>query len=250
MNDGNCAPLDPIFWLHHANIDRLWNVWMAAGHVNPGGGWLNESFTFFDADGSSRTMAAQEVLDSGAQLGYVYDDVGPVFVPIQGVSVTEPPPPEFVGASEQPMELVATAASVPVTMGFVPQALLDGSARVLLQVDDIRADVNSGIGYAVYLNLPDDGDPATKEQHLVGSLSLFGIEQVNSPESERTGLTYVFDVTELVQTLAGLGVWDPNNVTVTVEPFDPVASSDVGEQESLMAQLPTVTIGRVSIFVG
>ena len=26
------SPLDPIFWLHHANIDRLWSAWVAAGH--------------------------------------------------------------------------------------------------------------------------------------------------------------------------------------------------------------------------
>ena len=25
------SPLDPIFWLHHANIDRLWAAWTAAG---------------------------------------------------------------------------------------------------------------------------------------------------------------------------------------------------------------------------
>jgi tyrosinase len=25
------SPTDPIFWLHHANIDRLWSAWVAAG---------------------------------------------------------------------------------------------------------------------------------------------------------------------------------------------------------------------------
>lgn len=25
------SPIDPIFWLHHANIDRLWAAWIAAG---------------------------------------------------------------------------------------------------------------------------------------------------------------------------------------------------------------------------
>ena len=30
------APADPIFWMHHANIDRLWSVWQAAHpRVNP-----------------------------------------------------------------------------------------------------------------------------------------------------------------------------------------------------------------------
>ena len=27
MSDPDLAGLDPIFWLHHANIDRLWEVW-------------------------------------------------------------------------------------------------------------------------------------------------------------------------------------------------------------------------------
>ena len=25
----NCSLNDPVFWLHHSNIDRLWNVWMS-----------------------------------------------------------------------------------------------------------------------------------------------------------------------------------------------------------------------------
>jgi hypothetical protein len=35
MLDPSLAALDPIFWLHHANIDRLWEVWLQrAGHAN------------------------------------------------------------------------------------------------------------------------------------------------------------------------------------------------------------------------
>ena len=41
------AGLDPLFWLHHANIDRLWEVWLSldSGHVNPSG-----DPAFFDTD--------------------------------------------------------------------------------------------------------------------------------------------------------------------------------------------------------
>lgn len=37
MSSPVTAGLDPIFWLHHANIDRLWEVWRrgAASHVDP-----------------------------------------------------------------------------------------------------------------------------------------------------------------------------------------------------------------------
>jgi tyrosinase len=28
MNTASFAPLDPMFWLHHSNIDRLWDIWV------------------------------------------------------------------------------------------------------------------------------------------------------------------------------------------------------------------------------
>jgi len=38
MSDPNVSPADPVFWLHHANLDRLWWVWYNSGpgnHQNP-----------------------------------------------------------------------------------------------------------------------------------------------------------------------------------------------------------------------
>jgi tyrosinase len=50
------APLDPAFWLHHANIDRLWVVWLNQDDVprqNPTDpGWLDFPFAFRDATGT------------------------------------------------------------------------------------------------------------------------------------------------------------------------------------------------------
>jgi tyrosinase len=34
MANVSTSPLDPIFYLHHANIDRLWNAWVLAGGKN------------------------------------------------------------------------------------------------------------------------------------------------------------------------------------------------------------------------
>lgn len=30
MSRINAAPADPLFWLHHANVDRLWSIWQAS----------------------------------------------------------------------------------------------------------------------------------------------------------------------------------------------------------------------------
>ena len=34
MSDPQVSPADPIFYLHHCNIDRLWAMWQADGHEN------------------------------------------------------------------------------------------------------------------------------------------------------------------------------------------------------------------------
>jgi hypothetical protein len=78
MTDPRCAALDPIFWLHHANIDRLWNNWLASGdgRVNPQEeAWLTQTFTFADETGAEVSMSVDQVVDSADQLQYIYDDV-------------------------------------------------------------------------------------------------------------------------------------------------------------------------------
>ncbi len=69
------AGRDPIFWLHHCNIDRLWNVWLklGGGRANPGAAdpWSNQPFTY-DV-GGTMTKKAGQVVDSAAMLNYKYD---------------------------------------------------------------------------------------------------------------------------------------------------------------------------------
>jgi len=46
------AANDPIFWMHHCNIDRIWTSWNATGHVNPTtAAWLGKVFVFAGPDG-------------------------------------------------------------------------------------------------------------------------------------------------------------------------------------------------------
>ena len=69
------SPLDPIFWLHHANIDRLWAEWTRRhpGRTPNDPRWLDFSLNqFFQLNGTPITRRVSEVLTT-YQLGYRYD---------------------------------------------------------------------------------------------------------------------------------------------------------------------------------
>jgi tyrosinase len=66
---------DPIFFLHHANIDRLWGAWNARGNANSSEPmWRDFAFNrnFVNPDGSPWNVAVGD-LGSPAALGYRYD---------------------------------------------------------------------------------------------------------------------------------------------------------------------------------
>src|SRR5258705_4413787 len=76
------SPLDPIFWLHHANVDRLWAQWNASGFLNTTDpDWLNFKFpaNFFTPDRKPVDVLVSQVTTTQA-LGYRYDTL-PVALP-------------------------------------------------------------------------------------------------------------------------------------------------------------------------
>ncbi|HEX8155656.1 MAG TPA: tyrosinase family protein, partial [Thermoanaerobaculia bacterium] len=67
------AAYDPIFWMHHSNIDRLWASWNAAGRKNPTDStFLNKTFIFADGNGNRVVAKISDFLDI-TRLGYKYD---------------------------------------------------------------------------------------------------------------------------------------------------------------------------------
>lgn len=152
------AGVDPIFWLHHANIDRLWSVWSAMpGHADPAdpawrGGPADRSFVMPLNGGRTWRFTPAEMLDtSAAPLGYRYDDEAPPSAPariarrlgalgvqalspagiplVQETDVTNAPPPALIGASDGEVAVTGrTGAQLRLDTGGVA-ALRTGLAR-------------------------------------------------------------------------------------------------------------------------
>jgi tyrosinase len=79
MGNFTRAPLDPVFWLHHCNIDRLWEVWVNRDAKNDDPSdkdWLGTSFPFHNEKEVEVNMKPSEVVDTTVKaLGYEYDDI-------------------------------------------------------------------------------------------------------------------------------------------------------------------------------
>lgn len=76
MYHTNTAAKDPVFWLHHCNIDRLWEEWIrkCGGRGNPTDNpWLTKTYTFFDENGTAVSMNGSQVVATASQLNYKYD---------------------------------------------------------------------------------------------------------------------------------------------------------------------------------
>jgi len=247
------AGLDPVFWMHHANIDRLWAVWITQGFANPTDDrWLTTEFEFHDEQKQLQRSRAAGVLDTASNLGYTYEDLTVPPAAEEAAAMSRAPrpdhPPELVGATDEPLDLTGRRTSV--TFGVEssrgPAAASEraGSERLYLSLDGIEGDRNPGTTYGVYLNLGDDDEP---EPHYVGNVSFFGIEKSRDVRSDHPaghGLRYVFDITDTVAALRGRDRWNPGRVEVTLAPLEedePVATAE--------AVGAPIRVGSVGLYV-
>ncbi|MBC7988650.1 MAG: tyrosinase family protein [Luteimonas sp.] len=67
------AARDPVFYLHHCNIDRYWECWSRKGGTNPGAPWPGQAFPFRTLSGH-RDARAGDVGRTG-DVGYTYDSL-------------------------------------------------------------------------------------------------------------------------------------------------------------------------------
>ncbi len=263
------SPLDPIFWLHHAQVDRLWGRWLrlGGGRSDPSDvRWLDQRFEFYDPSRTKVPQTPRDVLSTTA-LDYRYeDDPPPTAVPLSALAsdhadaalarlrtITMPlDNPEELGASG-PLELGAGVTSANIDLAPAAQEHVRALAvpetspsTAALIVEGIALDDPATPTYEVYLNMSDVGAGGQHgSSHFVGFLEFFGIDHEHGEQADHTGgAKRVFDITSLVYQLQQQGAWDPARARVSFVPARVFEDAETGEL------LPPPIDGEPGVHIG
>jgi hypothetical protein len=203
------AALDPIFYAHHTNIDRLYECWLQAdepGRLPSNATQLNAVFTFVDADGSTVNSRVGDMLTT-TQLGYTYAAGGgcPPSLAEASRAAEDRPVPEQVLASVGLTRLDPTVTTVPLAMS--PQgrqalvARVPTSSRTYVMIEGLQYDEAPGGLYNVFLR------GAGEKREQIGVINFFGLassrpgDHTGRPGHLRTRDSFWFDITDAVKQL-------------------------------------------------
>jgi tyrosinase len=271
MSFPDLAGLDPIFYLHHANIDRMWEVWNKSqtSHTDPPDPkWMKgpastgeRAFVMPMPGGKSWTYTPADTV-SIETLGYGYDDVSAPALPQiaarrQRLGMGMAPAPvdgrpamadvELLGASGG-FSLTGSGAKTAVQLDHAVrnkmssslQGMAGGPAapdRVFLNLENVKG-VNDATVFSVYINVPEGDDPAKHPELKAGSVGLFGVSKASAMDGPHAGdgLTFTLEITHVIDTLHLRGALNVNQLHVSLVPLRPVPNS------------APVSIGRIGIF--
>lgn len=221
------AGFDPVFWLHHSMVDRIWTQWDQSAYgerptlkhlkVQP---W---EYNFIQPNGDEVTYTLDEVYALVFNPDYIYDDMqeAPIAaVPIEQMEIAsrsmlaQDPPKETV-IWKQPVGKVITDQQV---IGQ-PKALLQQArnftksersleTKPLLLRLDVSVYKEIGDYYKVYIHYPS----GKKADQYIGMMTFFGVSHVHdlgelhSFEEEGADLSFTYRV--------------PGNLLADGEPFE------------------------------
>ena len=217
------SPRDPVFWMHHNMIERVWWEWnVVRGFANTNDpGWINFEFNanFVDRNGNSVDTGVLAML-LAPLLSYRFDDspitsCGPVIgltrgemdrstlkrLLKEGGPTSLRPLRTFVGEGVVDVPVGTAASQVlrardPAVSADIP---LGPDIRVLLRAVDVKQPLEEDFFVRVFINLSSaSADTPTSDPHFAGSFAFF-TDPDHAAES-----TFLVDATATLQRLRGL----------------------------------------------
>jgi tyrosinase len=273
MSDPGTAALDPIFYLHHSNIDRMWALWNVNGNPNPvDPAWLKgpaasggRAFAMPMPDGSSYVYTPAQ-MTSLSLLNYTYEGLpaAKAFA-AQGADLALTLRLRKLGAAPAPVSAqAATAATTPamdtgknselVGANDGPLQITSSGARAEVKLDAaVSQKLSSNLATASAASLPDrsylqlENVRGTRDAHKLtvsvngheaGTVALFGLRMASEQDGQHggSGLTFDLDITDIVDTLHVENALNVAALDVKITPSHAVPDAE------------PITVGRVSIY--
>lgn len=187
------AAQDPIFFSHHSNIDRLWDIWLQIkqpGHENPtDDAWLQTGWSFYDENKNWVTITAQQVLDEEKNLGYFYEPpmvkgyttTAAICAPAAAAAsaAAAPPPRPLAVAVDKAGTDVGTKphtrrVALPSEHRSGLRSLAAGAPqKYALHIDGVSLPPSAGVMVRVFLNQPNaNAKTELDPKHFVGYITI------------------------------------------------------------------------------
>jgi polyphenol oxidase len=173
MGNLTFAARDLLFFLHHANVERWFTLWVSQGFAlpSPASPWYQQWFNFWDETGKAVSVTVQDAV-SNMPGNYLQPQQSftlvnqPQEIPIGGAprSVTAPAMPEGF------RQRVASAATR--SLEAAPQAATRRAPKIQLRIDGIEAPHNVPVVLHVFLNKPDATAKDSNGPNWVGTIHL------------------------------------------------------------------------------
>ncbi|XP_074357399.1 polyphenol oxidase I, chloroplastic-like [Apium graveolens] len=220
------AGRDPIFYSHHSNVDRMWNIWKTLPGKNrkdiTDTDYLDSAFLFYDENKQLVRVKVRDCLDT-KKMGYIYQDVPLPWLRSRPVRKTKKPKKGGRGSAN------AAEAPTPILDASALPKVLDGILKVnvprpkksrtqeekedeeeILEIDGIEYDGDEYIKFDVYINDEDEVDSGPQNAEFAGAFS-----NVPFKVSKKVKTSLSLGITELLE---DLGADDDEGLVVALVP--------------------------------
>ena len=261
MGDPNTAARDPIFWLHHSNVDRLWNRWQdIKDHHIPDPiadkDWYDQEFPYYDENGNQVIVSVSKILDLASKEARYDDDRRLVTAALPPAAQEKAVEPTItgVGAIRPKLELNTkpltktlelTAETKPKLMTALATPRTNPESPViLLRIEGIKPPKDASLRFDVFLTKK--GEKPSKNSY-VGPISFFGRRPGHGHDDDE-GFTQGFDVTDIIHKLqtANKGTLPELDVSVIPHSTKGLSDDDLAKQ-NIAIPISNITLKLVTV---